>query len=380
MRHFQLICAILAIAPVMGSYAQPITAKKQQAQADGLALGAASRGSGPLTPQALSNKASAQGETNVWGGNYNGKADPSLTGLSNSSSMIGIGSNARNKSVAGFKQYDGDRGDQANQATYFLDKNPALVPTISPDDPMLDPKNLGVVPDIFASNTSKVCKQTTMSTQLDDKTLYTCSETYTPYVVSCSSEVHINVGQQSTCDIGQQYSVQMNGSSGMASDGCQGGDFMNASWTCSTNDYPTITMSTTRRGDVVVSAVVPTNGSAVTNIYGSCYAKFENNTTCLNGQCNGDYRMILGIMDSTYGPYPAECTDMSYTDDNNYIIEYYTYPNGQQCARPLISTDFVERSFGAASRINATGQFSMSKTVIGSYTSSTCAALEGLAQ
>lgn len=380
MRHLKLVCAILALAHCTGAYAQTTAAKKQQAQADGLALGAASRGSGSLTPQALSNSASAQGASNVWGVNYNGNADPSLTGLSNSSSMIEIGSNARNKSVGGFKKYDGARGDQANQATYFLDKNHVLKPTISPDDPIMNPNNLGVVPDIFSSNSTKICKQTSISTKLDDKTVYTCSETFNPYVVSCSEDVQINVGKEATCNMGQQYSVSMSDNSGMGKDQCQGGDAVYAAWTCSSNDYPSISMSTNSKPWGSVGAVIPTNGSVVVNVDGYCHAKFENSTNCLNGQCSGTYTMILGVNSNTYGPYPDGCTTSTYFDENGTPYQLTRQSDGTMCEQPVTGTTFTEQGFGSGSRIAANGKFSMSRTVFGSYTSSSCAALEGLAQ
>jgi hypothetical protein len=357
MRVLRIVMLALTLMPAAGVIAQT----QQAAQAEGSNFGASARTSGPLTPSALTSAATTQGADNVWGSGYTGQADSALTGQANAPSMIGIGSNARNKSVTGFTSYNDNRADQANQATYFLDINPPLKPTLSAGDPMLSTSNINGSTDIFASSTAKVCKQETITQALDNKNIQTCSETFNPYVISCSKDTSIvlkdvdycptdkQCTRTQTCNTGQSYRLSMGDNTGMGGDGFLGGDYLGATWTCSIDDVPAVTMDTGSRTYGTIYGTVKNNESIVVissgyNRNGTAQAvRFVNNTKCSYGKCDGVFIMILGQL-------------------NRY---------GQ----------FTERSYGAASRIIAYEKFSMAtiqSTEI--TTTSSCLAIEGLAQ
>lgn len=191
MRILRILLLALALTPLYGVHAQT-KQTPAAAQSAGNSLGNSAITSGPLTPAASSSMATTPGAQNVWGSSYTGNADPAMTGQSNASSMIAVGNNAKNKSVNGFKQYDGKRDDQANQATYFLNRTPVLKPTISTTDPMVVAAHSGVGQPVFASSTEKVCKQTEVKTTYDNSTISTCLETYTPYVVPCETVADVS--------------------------------------------------------------------------------------------------------------------------------------------------------------------------------------------
>ena len=190
-----------------------------------------------------------------------------------------------------------------------------------------------------------------------------------------------------TCNPGQQYSVQMGDNSGMGNDACEGGDGLTAQWTCPSDpsQMPTITMitnggSANGTGPGTVSAVVP-NGQAVVSYLGSngdavntnnmyspnCYAQFQANTSCNQGQCNGTYTMAIGSMEC---PVTPTCTPPSYTCGKNGDSAC----GGYSCTCPT-SLVFMQHSFGANSAIVAPGSFSMSQ-LFGVTVNDSCSAYE----
>ncbi|KVP97058.1 hypothetical protein WJ97_14665, partial [Burkholderia ubonensis] len=202
-----------------------------------------------------------------------------------------------------------------------------------------------------------------------------------------------------TCNIGQQYSVQMFDTGGMGSDNCQGGDWVRANWTCTPDDFPSIVMTTNSKNLGSVSAYVPNNGSSLVNIDGTCYGMLDNQTSCVNGQCNGVYRLRIGVMacggpsisqlqtdaknasckwDDWKGTYVCTTADPNATctatvDDSGYMSVTCTQKNnpansctnyGAWGGTPTCTCSgsdrmFQEQSFGAGSRITAPGSFSM---------------------
>jgi len=201
-----------------------------------------------------------------------------------------------------------------------------------------------------------------------------------------------------TCNVGQQYQVQMVDSSGMGNDDCQGGDWVQAAWTCTNDDYPGIMMTTNGHDGTIVSAAVPNNGSTLVSIDGSCYGKFENQTSCVNGQCNGAYTLRIGSMvcggslmaqlqsdaananctqnpdtgswSCTTGDSGATCS--ANLDDSGYVssktcsqignpsnscTSYNGF--GGSCTCDWSQRVFSEHGFGAASSITVPGSFSM---------------------
>lgn len=316
--------------------------------------------------------------------------------------MIGVGNNAKNKSVAGFKQYDGARDDQANQATYFLNRNPVLKPTISPNDPMINPSNLAVVPDIFASSSTKVCKQTAITTLLDNAEINTCTETFNPYVIPCSNDVSVSFSNTNTCspveicirtptcNIGQQYSMTLTDNTGMGGDSFNGGDVLTANWICTTDDQPSIVLGTNSKNAGWVSAAVQNNehvavnindgsiipvGTVIPGLGSGIWASlipavdFINTTNCINGQCVGTYVMRIGLV----LPIISGQTCTPGLDENGNPISV--------CVGNVVGSFFQEQSFGAASRITVGGSFSMASLQgMSIIQNNACTVLEGLSQ
>ncbi|WP_206744503.1 hypothetical protein [Rhodoferax antarcticus] len=353
------------------------------AQADGQALGNTQL-SGPATPAVLIPMGATPGANNIMGSQYTGSADPALTGLVTNPSLVVTGGAAKTTSVNGFTGYTNNRLDQSNQAAYFVTQTPILVPSVPISDPLRTIATLPIATAPFVSSTSApVCGANFTTTPIDTSQAHTCTESYIPYVVSCSSSLVVNVDHHATCNIGQAYSVSMWSTSGMGSDGCQGGDHLIAQWTCTTSDYPVIAMATNSKGNSDRWAVVPTGNSAVVQVYGGCYARYTNTTTCLNGECSGSYLMQIGIMKTPKACDPGDLTISSKQCLHTVGIcgsragctQTYYPP------RPTGPAAFVETSFGAGSRITASGLFSMAETIVKPTVDSTsCNALKAYAQ
>ena len=164
---------------------------RADAQAAGLSLGSSVLSTGTLSPAASSQSATTPSSGNVWGSAYTGSTNTTLSGKKSSPSMIGIGNGARTEASSSFSGYNSTREDQGSQATYFLDRNPILKPTFTPNDPLFRAINLST-PDVFASSSSKSCKQTVIKTPLDNANIQSCVETFNPYVVSCSGNAQVS--------------------------------------------------------------------------------------------------------------------------------------------------------------------------------------------
>lgn len=368
----------------MSAYAA--TQSKTDAQAAGLAIGTSTLTTGTLSPSTTSQTATTAGAGNVWGASYTGTADSTLTGKQGSTSMIGLGNKATTDASQNFNGYNQSRDDQGSQATYFLNKHSVLKPTFSSNDPMFRTDNLKT-PDVFASSSATNCKQKTTSTTYDNTEKYACTQSYNPYVLSCADTLNVTASRVLSCTVGKQYSVSIGDSTGMGDDGCDGGDGLIAQWTCTTDDFPSISMNTNSKPYGLVGGTVANSGMITVNISGSCDAQLKNTTTCTNGQCSGTYTMILGTNVPTYidtdqckaGYYTAS----GYDQDGNYYSYQapgYVDPSGNLCNRVVSKWTFTEHSFGAASRLVAKGTFSMSKFSYTSNTTSSCAPLEGLSQ
>lgn len=189
---FRLI-VVGAFLPLLQTFAQPATTPQTAAQnqAAGMAFGKSMNATGSLSPTSAATLATTPGANNVWGTAYTGTADPALTGTATSSSMIGIGTTSVNKSVTGFTGYNGNREQQADQAAVFLKTNPLAIPSFAADDPLRTVPVTSTATDPFASSSSKSCSQTSLTSPLDSSQTLTCSETYNPYVVSCSTYTNI---------------------------------------------------------------------------------------------------------------------------------------------------------------------------------------------
>ena len=196
MRFLSTLAVLVALVAFTGVHAQQ---SRSSAQAAGSSLANDLLQSGSISPNTSIQTGGQQGSTNVWGSAYTGTADPTLTGKQSSDSMVGLGNQARTDASTSFKGYTQSRMDQASQATYFLDKNPVLKPTLSSSDPLFSTSNLNAT-DIFASSSNTVCTQQTVATHQDNRETYTCTQTYNPYVVSCSTSTQvISNGSQLSC-------------------------------------------------------------------------------------------------------------------------------------------------------------------------------------
>lgn len=389
MRLLPTLAVLLALTSMTGITAaqpagtsKPIGTSAAESQAAGAAAGAAALTSGPSSPSESLKAGTKPGADNVWGPAYTGVVDPALAGKQNKPSMIEIGNKATGDASAKFKGYNSDRDDQASQATYFLIKNPRLNPTLTSDDPMFRTDSM-TAPPVFTSSASKICKLKTVGAIYDNTKDSVCTESYKPYVVSCAEVVNLTVNQEVTCDVGKPYFVEMNDSTGMGDDDCDGGDHLKVAWTCTAESYPTITMSTNSITNGTSSMVVPNQGFRVVQVDGNyCVAKFINDTTCTKGKCTGKYTMIIGTNDPIYEETP-QCYRGNYKNSDEsgtYYVAGFRDPSENQCQPRVIGYTFREHGFGSSARINSTGAFSMSKTVVKSTGTSTCAALEGLAR
>ena len=256
------------------------------------------------------------------------------------------------------------------------------------------------------TRTQEVCHETRNSAE------YSCNTTGSVAGPGCTpGQPCVRVP---SCNVGQQYSVQMVDTSGMGHDDCQGGDYVTARWTCTLDDSPTITMGTNHDGGWETSAVVPNNGSSLVSIDGYCYGKFENQTWCVNGQCNGNYTLRIGVMacggpniaqlqndaktascawDDWKGAYVCKSADPNASctataDDYGNFTTTCTQINNPansctsyggwgtpSCTCSGADSSFQERSFGSSSSITVPGSFSMA-TMWGIATSNSCAAYE----
>ena len=192
---FQFMALALAMACSMAAAQQ----NRTQAQGDGLTIGKSLLNSGPLTPAAQASTATAQGSQNVWGEAYRGQADAAQTSKATSGSLFGVGNQARSQANASFQGYSNNRNGQANDAVYFLDRNPVLKPNLSPQDPLFSTANLNP-PAEFASSTSKTCKQETVKTTLNALEEYHCIQSFDPYVITCATQTNVvATGTQLQC-------------------------------------------------------------------------------------------------------------------------------------------------------------------------------------
>lgn len=189
MKLYKLACAaaLALIAPLINAD----DAANRAAQTLGKTVGTTAMQSGALAPSNLITNGGAVGASNVWGTSYTGVAPTDLTNQSTQTSLISVGNAAKNASVSGFTQYNGNRADQANQATYFLSRNPVSMPDISPTDPMVTAAHSGLTTPPFNSTTSKNCTEQVTQDSITKKDVYTCLESYIPYIISCLSNAEV---------------------------------------------------------------------------------------------------------------------------------------------------------------------------------------------
>lgn len=287
MRKLPTIAAILALLIMPGMAAAQQS--PSQAQAAGKALGAASLQSGRLTP-AESNRASqGTGSSNVWGGAYTGSPDSKLTAKQSETSMIGIGNKAINESVSSFQGYNTSRDDQASQATYFLNKNPVLKPTVSSDETWVKPPHGGIGEPVFASDSDKDCKQVDVRTPLDPNETYSCLETYKPYVVPCDNDTNasfVSVPKPNIpAGIGSYYcpaGASLSGTSCLASVttqypavssySCPGGGILSGTSCINNSSYAAIPTYSCQDGTSPVNGMCGSSSSYTATAQASCDA------------------------------------------------------------------------------------------------------------
>lgn len=185
-------------------------------------------------------------------------------------------------------------------------------------------------------------------------TNYACTPGATLNGTNCTTTTPV---LQTTCNIGQKYTVNMTNTTGMGNDACQGGDAVWAEWTCNGVSNPTITMNTNSKYLGTVGSTVSNYGESLVNIDGVCTARFTNTTICNNGTCNGSYVMQIGTIERC--PYGGiynganQCALQNSQGDGEYITTFYA-------AAP---ETFQERSFGSASSIGASATFQTATTV-----------------
>lgn len=269
MRLFTSIAVILSLALISG--ASTAQQSPSQAQAEGLSLGSASLQNGRLTPSESNKTAQTSGTSNVWGGSYSGNPDTALTTKQNEPSMIGIGNKAINESVSSFGGYNKNRDDQASQATYFLNRNPVLKPSIAPDDSMIKGAHSGIGEDIFISSKEKECKQVTVTTPLDPNELYSCLETYSPYVVPCNSDSNVSFVSVAAPDI----------AAGISSYSCPPGQSINGTM-CNgteTSSTPAVSTASCPGGGILSGSSCLTYSSYAASPVSTCPAGTQDNGT-----------------------------------------------------------------------------------------------------
>lgn len=190
-----LLASFLALSAFCG---QAQTQTRTQAQALGSSVGDAALSSGSLSPSSTIGAGTQQGGGNVWGSAYTGAADPALTGKSTAGSLFTVGNQARTKAVAEHQGYNNSREEQSSQATYFLDRNPVLKPTLGPNDPLFNTSNLNA-PSVFLSSSSKNCRQETVPGSAFSEE-FKCIQSYDPYVITCSNTTQVSpAGTELTC-------------------------------------------------------------------------------------------------------------------------------------------------------------------------------------
>lgn len=372
MRVSHIIAAIASISILPSAMAQT-SQSRTAAQADGMAVGSSALSTGPMTPQAMSNSATTPGTSNVWGSAYTGSPDQTLTQKQGASSLIGIGNEARSTAVSTFSGYNNDRSTQASQATYFLDRNPVLKPQLSSSDPIFNTSKIVDSSGLFASTTQKTCKQETTTPPRTSQE-YSCFQSYLPYVVTCTSTANVTTSTVPTCTLGQTLTINMGDTTGMGRDSFWGGDILVVQWGCTTADYPTITMLTNGLQGGYVGGVVPNKGEIVVDEGSRGQAlKFINDTTCIDKQCSGTYTMVLGTMQPVY-TYPSYCVYDPYWDT---MVD--GSGNGMPCDGTYVGNQFVERSWGASSRIVSHGAFAMAQIVTSTTVTDDCAPYQALA-
>ncbi len=326
MRKLPAIAAILALAIMPGMAAAQQS--PSQAQAAGKALGAASLQTGRLTPAESNKAAQTAGASNVWGSSYSGNPDSNLTAKQSEPSMIGIGNKAINESVSSFQGYNTSRDEQASQATYFLNKNPVLKPTISPQDPMIPAAHSGVGTQVFASSSTTECKQVDVTTPRDPNEKYSCRETYNPYVVPCSNDSIASFNSIPAPDI----------SANISSYYCPSGQVLSGSTcTATTITQQPATITTSCPAGWQQSGSICTQTSSYPATYNTgCPAGYAQQGNSCVMKTGGQYAAVIGTKCPTNTPSPMwlDAFAAGSIDDNGHILCVYNYPidaPGQQC-------------------------------------------------
>jgi len=380
MKHLFRYSTLALVALMVSSQARAtdpaVIAAKQAAQAEGLTVGSDFVSSGALSPSTLISQGEADAPVTL-GSDYSATADSTLTGKQNDSSIAPMGNEAKTNAVSGFSVYDNDRADQSNQSVYFLSTGVSMFPHITPTDSLhtwAEP----ITAVGMASSSSTTCHPTVTTTPIDNSLPHQCIESYEPYETSCVEKLGVAVNHELTCNLGQSYSVSMSSTSGMGHDGCQGGDAVTARWVCTTGDYPSISMGT---NNAYTFVNVPNGGSSLVHIQGGCYGQMFNTTSCYDGECSGTYEMRIGVYtsDGCLSPYSKITT----VGDIHYGQCCYTSGGDDPtttCKAP-ITPGFVEQSWGAGTRIVASGNFSMAKTyAVTTPDTASCAVLRALAE
>lgn len=181
---------------------------------------------------------------------------------------------------------------------------------------------------------------------------YACSAGATLNGTSCTTSTPV---LQTTCNLGQTYTLSFTDATGMGSDSCQGGDAVWAQWVCNGATNPSIYMYTNSKSSGPKGAWVPNEGEAIVNIEGGCAAKFTNKTTCNNGTCTGNYQLILGTITGI-------CPAGSIAFGASCIIPHVGV------VQALPPYNLTEQSWGSSSRINVAGTFQTATTVINQST------------
>lgn len=193
----------VAPAPVASGPKGSTPAEIAKAQSDGGAIGTQLLTSSDRTPEKVGSEGSTPGPKNVWGADYTGTVDSSLTSQKSQPSMVGIGDMARSQATTNFTGYNNTRSQQSEQATYFLSANPIIKPSLAKTDPIFDTKTKLAPDSQFASETAKLCVQQSKTTP-DVEMTYICNETFNSYVSTCTKEA-VPVCEEASkdgCDVG----------------------------------------------------------------------------------------------------------------------------------------------------------------------------------
>lgn len=360
----------------LGAYAQlpPMTPaqllKAQQAQAAGHAAATdpliepkytanvlVTTGSSPSTPSA----SQPYGNGNVWGTATPLQPAPNLPVMSSASSSlspVAVGNNARNTSVSNVdtrrlatgSAYSSNRDDQADEASYFLTKNPILKPTVSPTDEYVISAHSGIKPGATTpAPNGTACTNTASTPPISPATNKTCQDKYTSYVVICSEDVKLSAEETPAPPIPATITGYSCTNGGVLTPPSAGGgapDTGGATGSGSPSDAggtpttpPTCTTTSTTSTDATTHLTCP-EGAVIDTEANTCTITTETvNAATAVYSCPNDY--VLSGTDCQKGINTNFAADLHYTCPNGGELS----ADNQACVMTFASVTVATQSY-----------------------------------